>query len=95
MILAASPSTSTTIQNKIAQFIYRALAIEGSSLLVTGCGILSWLETQIGAAKIGEATLTTLVQRISNSADVEKVDTWSGGRATKDLKELERTAAAR
>jgi nucleolar pre-ribosomal-associated protein 1 len=80
LALYTLPTSRKAAREKILKLISRAIAIGGSTTLVTRAGILDWLQVQLGRADGNEAMLHALRTHLEKRYDADKVAAWSGGR---------------
>ena len=86
MSLAASRSLPAQSKEKIIQLLYRSTFVGGSTVLITRCGLLSWIkgEMELQAHKANpeqRQLLSSLAVRLYKSSDTKHIDDWCGGNA--------------
>lgn len=75
-----SPNLATGIRDKILRILFRASSIEGgSTTLITRFSTMTWLEAQ--SALGGGMPLEVLMEKIKDTCDKKRVETWSKGKA--------------
>ena len=84
--LAASRSLPAHFKEKIIQLLYRSTFLGGSTVLITRCGLLSWIkgEMELPAHKPNpeqRQLLSSLAVRLYKSSDMKHIDDWCGGSA--------------
>lgn len=78
--LYQSPSLNESARRKILHIVYRAAQVGGSTTLITRAAVMSWLQVQLAEASVREAALLkALAQKLYETSDRERVDTWSHG----------------
>lgn len=86
LTLRASASLPSSCSEKIVHLLYRCTYVNGGTTWITRCGLLSWVQNELALNTRTPAQrflLRSLVKRVYESSDVNKVDDWSGGGATK------------
>lgn len=56
--------------------------------MITRCGLLSWVQNELALntkTTAEKCLLFSIVKRVYQTSDINKVDDWSGGGATKLL----------
>ena len=82
-------STSVSLQKpllkKLSHLLYRCTYVEGSTTLITRCGLLSWIEgeTVRNTDEAAKLLLDSLAKRAYEMCDRSKVDPWIGGAGVK------------
>lgn len=75
-----SPSTSVSVKRKILHLLYRSTQVQGSTTLITRAGIIGWIQSQLPAVGVKEASsFSALTSSLHASSDQERVAKWSGG----------------
>ena len=79
LTLAASPALPATCYEKIIDLLFRCTYVDGSTTLITRCGLISWL-TIIVAKNDGalRSKLILLGRRVYERSDPVRVNEWSG-----------------
>ncbi|MCJ1390900.1 hypothetical protein MMC18_003761 [Xylographa bjoerkii] len=76
---AASPTLAPTILEKILHLFYRCSFVEGSSTLITRCGLVSWVQAQLMSEGPQQALLKTVARRVHETCDAIRLAEWSDG----------------
>jgi nucleolar pre-ribosomal-associated protein 1 len=76
-----SRSCSVAAKEKILRLLLRATHVEGSTTLITRCGLLPWIQMMLDNQDPRHRTLRTLASRAYETCDQERVDEWSSGSA--------------
>ena len=66
---------------KITQLCYRFTYVEGSTTLITRCGLLSWIRSGIELHSRDSAQrflLQSLALRVYRTCDKTRIDEWTG-----------------
>ena len=79
--LVASPSLPRSCVKKILQLLYRCTYVGGSTTLITRCGLLGWVQSELALNQntVERSFLHSLARRTLDTCDREKVNEWSGG----------------
>jgi len=78
--MATSPGLPDACFEKIVALLYRCTYVDGSTTLITRCGLLSWVACSIPAEKGRRRDeLVYLVSRAYETSDRAHVDEWSDG----------------
>lgn len=79
---SASPSLPESYFQKILDLLFRCTYVNGSSTLITRCGLMSWISSRIALHAISDLTgerLESLASRAIETSDQERVDIWTNG----------------
>ena len=79
MSMATSPSVSLRCSEKILHLLYRCTFVDGSTTLITRCGVLSWIRVQVSLSGGRREQLKLLAGRLHETCDMDRVTEWSGG----------------
>ncbi|MCJ1280704.1 hypothetical protein MMC26_000021 [Xylographa opegraphella] len=85
---AASPTITSNTLEKIMHLFYRCSFVEGSSTLITRCGLISWVQARLMHGDRHQAFCEILIQRIYETCDKNSMLVWSDGciaRAVDDI----------
>lgn len=80
--LSASPSLPESCSQKILNLLFRCTYVEGSSTLITRCGIVSWISsllTSQSTSELVKARLRALAMRVYETSDQDRANDWSNG----------------
>ena len=80
--MSATSSVPKGCMGKLIGLLYRCSYVGGSSTLITRCGLLSWIDSQVNARTPLSSdvfALTNLAQRAYDTSEKDRVDEWSGG----------------
>lgn len=82
LTLFASPSLSRACRKKILHLLHRCTYVDGSTALITRCGVLSWIKIHlvIGSNAEQDFLLRSLASRLHDTCDKSKIDEWSGSK---------------
>ncbi|MCJ1405313.1 hypothetical protein MMC11_008540 [Xylographa trunciseda] len=75
----ASPTLAPNILENILHLFYRCSFVEGSSTLITRCGLVSWIQTRSKYGGPLQELLETLAQRVYETSDTIRMSEWSDG----------------
>ncbi|KAF2031511.1 hypothetical protein EK21DRAFT_99675 [Setomelanomma holmii] len=75
----SSRSCAVPAKEKILRLLVRATYVEGSTTLITRCGLLPWIKMMLDNQDPRQRTLRTLASRIFETCDQARVEEWSGG----------------
>jgi nucleolar pre-ribosomal-associated protein 1 len=75
----SSRSCAVSAKEKILRLLLRATHVEGSTTLITRCGLLGWVQMMLDNQDPRHRTLKTLALRVYETCDKERVDEWSSG----------------
>lgn len=75
----ASKSCAIASKEKIVRLLLRAVAVGGSTTLITRCGLVSWIKMMLDSNDYRYRELRLLAERVYGLCDREKVDEWSSG----------------
>ena len=89
LALASSPSAGQAVRERIAQLVYRSICVGGATLLVTSCGLVSWLGVQRSSGMMSQATVDKLARAIEEHMDRAKVEEWAGAQLSDELATLQ------
>ena len=76
---AASPTIDSTLLEKVLHLFYRCSFVEGSSTLITRCGLLSWVQARLMCEGPHQALCKILAQRVLETSDESRISEWSDG----------------
>lgn len=79
LALFHSPTATESAQEHILQLVHRAIRVGGSTVLITNCGILAFLELAQTSSKVDSTALKILTTELLEHADHARVDQWNGG----------------
>lgn len=80
LTLAASPKVPQLCLGKIIDLLFRSTYVNGSTTLITRCGLISWLSINMVIRDDSlKAKLKVLAQRIYETSDQMRVNEWSSG----------------
>ena len=88
LALFNSPSSPEEVDELILGLLWRIAAIGGATVLITRCGIVSWIKSQIAISRSKRKVLLLLAQKINETCDSTKVRDWSLGACNDHLEEL-------
>jgi len=77
---SASPSSPRVCSQKIVDLLFRCTYVDGSTTLITRCGLLSWLSTCLTTQKTSDVMgdgLRSLSTRVYETSDQDRVNEWS------------------
>ena len=78
LTLAASPKLPSICFEKLVDLLFRCTYVEGSTTLITRCGLMSWLEIQLAKDDcVLKPKLQVLGRRAYESSDRARVNEWS------------------
>ncbi|KAH4258020.1 hypothetical protein HBI56_058910 [Parastagonospora nodorum] len=75
----ASRSCSVSAKEKILRLLLRATHVDGSTTLITRCGLLPWIQMMLDNQDPRHRALKTLALRVYETCDQERVNEWSSG----------------
>ncbi|KAF1919672.1 ribosome 60S biogenesis N-terminal-domain-containing protein [Ampelomyces quisqualis] len=75
----SSRSCAVSAKEKILRLLLRATHVDGSTTLITRCGLLPWVQMMLDNQDPRQRTLKTLAWRVYETCDRERVDEWSSG----------------
>jgi nucleolar pre-ribosomal-associated protein 1 len=75
----SSRSCAVSAKEKILRLLLRATHVEGSTTLITRCGLLGWIQMMLDNQDPRHRTLKTLALRVYETCDQDRVDEWSSG----------------
>ena len=79
---SASPLLPEHCFQKILDLLFRCTYVEGSSTLITRCGLMSWISSRLASHAINDMTgerLKSLASRAYETSDQERIDEWANG----------------
>jgi nucleolar pre-ribosomal-associated protein 1 len=74
-----SRSCNAAAKEKILRLLLRATHVEGSTTLVTRCGLLPWIQMMLDNQDPRHRTLKALASRVYDTCDQDRVKEWSSG----------------
>lgn len=74
-----SRSCAATAKDKIVRLLLRATHVDGSTTLITRCGLITWIQMMLDNHNPRQRTLRTLAARVYETCDTERVGKWSSG----------------
>jgi nucleolar pre-ribosomal-associated protein 1 len=74
-----SKSCAIIAKEKIVRLLLRAVAVGGSTTLITRCGVVGWVRTMLDQRDYRGRSLKVLVERLWAGCDRTKVDGWGAG----------------
>jgi nucleolar pre-ribosomal-associated protein 1 len=89
----ASASCAIPAKEKIARLLLRAVAVGGSTALITRCGLVSWIHMRLQSNDHRHVLLRQLASRALEACDQEKVAGWSRTTAEKAMGGIVQAAA--
>jgi nucleolar pre-ribosomal-associated protein 1 len=81
----SSRSCNGAAKEKILRLLLRATHVEGSTTLITRCGLLPWVQMMLDNQDPRHRTLKALAKRVYATCDQERVDEWSSGGIAKTM----------
>ncbi|KAI4635340.1 uncharacterized protein J4E87_000290 [Alternaria ethzedia] len=72
-----SRSCPASAKDKIVKLLLRATHVEGSTTLITRCGLIPWIQMMLDSHDPRHRALRTLAGRVYDTCDREKVAAWS------------------
>ena len=75
----ASPTVTLNILEKILHLFFRCSFVEGSSTLITRCGLISWVQTRLKYRGPHPALFEILTLRVHETCDKNRITEWSDG----------------
>ncbi|KAL8832293.1 MAG: hypothetical protein Q9191_000347 [Dirinaria sp. TL-2023a] len=81
LALATTPSLLASSAEKILQLLYRCTYVDGSTTLITRCGLLSWVQSELALNRNAARRffLLSLIERTLDTCDNERLNEWSRG----------------
>jgi nucleolar pre-ribosomal-associated protein 1 len=70
-------------KEKILRLLLRATHVDGSTTLITRCGVLSWVKMMLDNQDPRQRMLKALALRVYETCDRERVNEWSSGAIAK------------
>jgi nucleolar pre-ribosomal-associated protein 1 len=83
-----SRSCAVSAKEKILRLLLRATHVEGSTTLITRCGLFPWIQMMLDNQDPRHRTLKTLALRVYETCDQARVDEWSSGAIARTLASL-------
>jgi nucleolar pre-ribosomal-associated protein 1 len=74
-----SRSCAAAAKDKIVRLLLRATHVEGSTTLITRCGLITWVQMMLDNHDPRHRALRTLASRVYETCDRERVGEWSSG----------------
>jgi nucleolar pre-ribosomal-associated protein 1 len=74
-----SRSCAASAKEKILRLLLRATHVDGSTTLITRCGLLPWVQMMLDSQDPRHRTLKTLALRAYETCDQDRVNEWSSG----------------
>lgn len=74
-----SRSCAVSAKEKILRLLLRATHVDGSTTLITRCGLLPWIQMMLDSQDPRHRALKTLALRAYETCDQERVNEWSSG----------------
>ncbi len=91
MNLAASPQLPVTCYEKIFDLLFRCTYVNGSNILITRCGLISWLAIHASRQDSRlRSKLIALGRRAYEQSDQTRVNEWSGENISDTLTRLDK-----
>lgn len=84
----SSRSCATPAKEKILRLLMRATHVEGSTTLITRCGLLPWVQMMLDNQDPRHRTLKALALRVYDTCDRARVDEWSSGTVARTIASL-------
>lgn len=94
MSCSASPSLPEPCFQKTLDLLFRCTYVEGSSTLITRCGLISWIASCLAMHSDNDLTgerLRLLASRAYETSDQERIDDWAKGSIVCTLDSLQIT----
>ena len=88
---SASPSLPEPCFQKILDLLFRCTYVEGSSTLITRCGLMSWISSHLrshATKDMMRERLRMLASSAYETSDDEWIDEWASGTIACTLKGL-------
>ena len=88
---SASPLVREPCFEKILDLLFRCTYVDGSSTLITRCGLMSWVSCRLASQVIDDMTgerLRMLASRAYETSDDGHVDDWANGSIVCTLDDL-------
>ena len=79
---SASPSLPKSCFEKILDLLFRCTYVDGSSTLITRCGLMSWISCRLASHATDDMTgerLGMLASRVYETSDDGRIDEWANG----------------
>jgi nucleolar pre-ribosomal-associated protein 1 len=83
-----SRSCAASAKEKILRLLLRATHVDGSTTLITRCGLLPWVQMMLDNQDPRHRTLKTLALRVYKTCDQERVNEWSSGTVAQTIASL-------
>jgi nucleolar pre-ribosomal-associated protein 1 len=74
-----SRSCAAPAKEKIVRLLMRATHVDGSTTLITRCGLFAWIQMTLDNQDPRHHALRTLASRVYETCDQERVNEWSSG----------------
>lgn len=81
----ASASCAVSAKEKIVRLLLRAAAVQGSTTLITRCGLLGWIQMRLDNNDHRHRMLRLLASQLWETCDQAKVGEWSSGTAQRAI----------
>lgn len=75
----SSRSCSVSAKEKILRLLLRSTHVEGSTTLITRCGVVSWAQMMLDNHDPRHRILQTLLSQLHSTCDKERIHEWSSG----------------
>jgi nucleolar pre-ribosomal-associated protein 1 len=75
----SSRSCAISAKEKILRLLLRATHVEGSTTLITRCGLMGWVQMMLDNQDPRHRTLKILALRVYETCDQDRVEEWSSG----------------
>lgn len=92
LALSSSPSAGQAVRERVALLVYRSICAGGATLLVTSCGLVSWLGVQRSSGMLSQAMVDTFARAIEGRVDPAKIEEWAGAQLKDELETLKGAA---
>ena len=77
--MSASTHLPHACFEKILDFLFRCTYVDGSTMLITRCSLVGWVESCLACRQgASEERLRRLAARVYDTSDRSRVDIWSG-----------------
>ena len=79
--MAASPKLPSSCLDRLLDLVNRCTYVDGSSTLITRCGVIAWLSILSKRAQLqpqSRSKLLALSERLYGTCETPKVDEWGG-----------------
>ena len=78
MSFSSSQGLTRPCTEKVIHLLYRCTFTGGSTMLVTRCGVLSWIKGRTAKETSLDSMLSCLVAKILDTCDASRLRAWSG-----------------